>query len=318
VFEGAEAGTQPEDPNQGGNNENQQPDDPNQGGNNENQQPDDPNQGGTINPPAENGLVAEVDFGANGSATHNDGTEATGSKTYTVNGYTLTLTDLTKVYADATDAKGNSCLKIGTGKATGGFTFTVGEEIDKVIIYVAKYKANNVNLTVNGTAYAVNTSSDDGAYTEITIDTTVTKTVTLATSGSSTGRCMVNTIEFYSTASTPEIDPPETESTPVETETVETETVETDTVESTPVETETVETDTVESGSVENGTSETEPPYEDESSETNSEETESTETQTTEAPKKSGGCGSSISCGAIIISVLCIGLSVAFFKKKIT
>ena len=321
VFEGAEAGTQPEDPNQGGNNENQQPDDPNQGGNNENQQPDDPNQGGTINPPAENGLVAEFDFGANGSATHNDGKEATGSKTYNANGYTLTLTGLTKVYADATDAKGNSCLKIGTGSATGGFSFTVGDDIDKVIIYVAKYKAKNVKLTVNGTEYAVNTSSDDGAYTEITIDTTVTKTVTLATSGSSTGRCMVNTIEFYSTASTPEInppeiDPPETDSTPDETETLETEPKETDTKETDSKETDTKETDTKEPDSKETDTNETEPPYEDESSETNFEETESKKDQTSETPKNSGGCGSSISCGAIIITVLCVGISAVFCKKK--
>lgn len=288
VFESAKAGTQPENPGQGGN---------------ENQQPENPEQGGTTNPPSADGMVAEFDFGANGSASHTDGTEATGNKAYTVNGYTLTLTSLNKVYVDATDAKGNSCIKVGTGKATGGFSFTVGDDIDKVIIYVAKYKAKDVKLTVNGTEYAVNTASDDGAYTAITIDTTTVKTVTLATVGTSTGRCMVNTIEFYSTASTPEIDPPETETTDPE-EIESTEDVESsETTESTE-EIESTETDTDEIESTVNGDTDTEESGENKPSDNN------------KPSPENGGCGSSIAGGAIIITVISFTAFAIARKKK--
>ncbi len=292
VFESAKAGTQPENPEQGGN---------------ENQQPENPEQGGTTNPPSADGMVAEFDFGANGSASHTDGTEATGNKAYTVNGYTLTLTSLNKVYVDATDAKGNSCLKVGTGKATGGFSFTVGDDIDKVIIYVAKYKAKDVKLTVNGTDYAVNTASDDGAYTAITIDTTTVKTVTLATVGTSTGRCMVNTIEFYSTASTPEIDPPETETTDPE------EIESTEDVESSET-TESTETDTDEIESTVNGETDTE-----ESGENKPGENKPGENKPSDNNKPSpenGGCGSSIAGGAIIITVISFTAFAIARKKK--
>ena len=63
-------------------------------------------------------------LGANGSASHNDGTEKT-SYSETKDGYTLSLTGGSKMYTGARDAKGNSCIKLGTSSAAGKFSFTV-------------------------------------------------------------------------------------------------------------------------------------------------------------------------------------------------
>ncbi len=153
----------------------------------------------TDDPADSAGKLAEFDFGANGGGSHSDGTDITSSKSYTDGNYTLTLTSPTKLYGNARDAKGNSCLKLGSSKATGSFTFTVGDDVDEVTIYVAQYKANKTTVQVNGTQYTVNTSSNDGEYTPITIDTTATKKVTVATV-SGAPRCMINTIEFRSNA----------------------------------------------------------------------------------------------------------------------
>ena len=84
----------------------------------------------------------------------------------------MAFTSVSKVYSGARDAKGNSCLKLGTSKVIGEFTFTVPAEVTKVIIKVAKYKANSTTVSVNGTNYTINTASNDGAYTDIEIDTT--------------------------------------------------------------------------------------------------------------------------------------------------
>ena len=139
--------------------------------------------------------LAEFTFGENGSASHVDGTDLPTTKSYEENEYTLTLTGISKVYGPAFDAKGNSCLKLGTSKLNGMFSFTVGENVTEVVIYVAKYKANNTTVKVNGVNYTINTASDSGAYTAITIDTSVTKTVSFTTVGT-TYRCMINTIIF--------------------------------------------------------------------------------------------------------------------------
>lgn len=148
---------------------------------------------------ADGTLAATFTLGANGSASHNDGSEKS-SYSETVNGYTLSITAGSKMYTGARDAKGNSCIKLGTSSATGGFSFTVtDEDITSVIIYVAKYKANTTKIKVNGTSYTLSKNSNDGAYDEITVDTSSTKTVTLTTVSGGV-RAMVNTIEFYEEA----------------------------------------------------------------------------------------------------------------------
>ena len=144
--------------------------------------------------PAEPEVLATFDFGANGSASHVDGNDLGASKSYTVGTYTLKLTGMSKVYGPAYDAKGNSCLKFGTSKVVGTMTFTVPENVSKVIINVAGYKAaTTTNIKVNGTQYTVKTTSNNGEYTAIEIDTSSTKTITFTTV---TYRCMVNSIAF--------------------------------------------------------------------------------------------------------------------------
>ena len=141
------------------------------------------------------GTLATFEFGANGSASHVDGTDLGTSKSYTVGSYELKLTSISKVYGPAYDAKGNSCIKLGTSKLVGSFTFTVPENVTEVVIYVAKYKSNSTKIAINGTNYTLTKNSNDGAYDMIVIDTTTTKTITFATVAS-TYRCMINTIVF--------------------------------------------------------------------------------------------------------------------------
>ena len=144
------------------------------------------------------GVLATFDFGANGSASHNDGNTAGigSSKSYTSGSYTLAITNASKVYDGARDAKGNSCLKLGTSSVIGSFKFTVPEEVTEVVIYVAKYKSNTTKISINGAAAQTLTkNSNDGAYDVIVIDTSVNKTVSFATVSGGV-RCMINTIEF--------------------------------------------------------------------------------------------------------------------------
>ncbi len=145
-------------------------------------------------------------FGANGSATHADGSE---KSTYseTSSGYTLTLSDMSKVYGGARDAKGNSCLKLGTASAAGKFTFTVPAEVTSVKIAIAKYKSNTAKVTINGTTTTLTKNSNDGAYDVITVDTSSTKTVSLTTV-SGGYRAMVNSITFVVSGGSSEPDTP--------------------------------------------------------------------------------------------------------------
>lgn len=141
-------------------------------------------------------VVASFALGDNGAATHSDGT---GASTYeeTVSGYTLSISAGSNFYTGAIDAKGNSCLKLGTGKAVGSFTITVPTGVKKVVIYVSGYKEKTSKYTVNsGDVKTATKKSNDGEYeaVEITVPEDgkiVFETVTGAT------RIMINTIEFY-------------------------------------------------------------------------------------------------------------------------
>jgi endonuclease I len=142
------------------------------------------------------GSLAKFEFGANGSATHADGNDLSTAK-YTENGYTLSLTGMSKVYGPAYDAKGNSCIKLGAGSAAGSFNFTVGNEVDQVKFEIAKYKDKASKVKINGVEHTLTKNSDNGEYDVITIDTTSTKTVTVTTL-SGGYRVMINSIEFIS------------------------------------------------------------------------------------------------------------------------
>lgn len=138
-------------------------------------------------------------LGADGSASHKDGTGAT-TYTETVGNYALNIVSGNKMYTGALDAKGNGCIKLGASGATGSFSFTVPNEVSSVVIYIAKYKDNTSKIAVGGETYTLTGNSDDGQYDAIEVDTSVNKTVSLATVSGGV-RAMVNTIEYVVAAS---------------------------------------------------------------------------------------------------------------------
>ena len=145
-------------------------------------------------PTDKEGLLATFEFGANGDASHNDGSEKE-KYSETSGTYTFEYTG-TKVYTGARDALGNSCIKFGTSKLVGSLSFTVPADVKEVRIYIAKYKTNASKISVNETEYTLEKNSNDGQYDVITVDTSETKTVTITTIAT-TYRCMLNTIEYY-------------------------------------------------------------------------------------------------------------------------
>jgi|GEM_PF-2942778 len=152
------------------------------------------NCGETIGGSTEPTLVATFALGADGSA---DKSNSTTAEAYsdTQSGYTLSISNGLKMYPNCTDGVGNGCIKIGSGSATGGFTIAVPDEITQVVIYIAKYKTDAGTIKINnGDVQTISTSSSDGEYTAITIDTTSNKTITVATTSK---RAMINTIEFW-------------------------------------------------------------------------------------------------------------------------
>ena len=140
-------------------------------------------------------LLAAFSFGENGEATHDDGSS---ENSYLENNsdYTLSLTNVSNLYTGARDAKGNSCLKLGSSSKKGIINFEVPNNVTEVIIYVSKYKSNDSKITVNETVYTLTKNSNDGEYDEIKVDTSTNKSITLETT-SGGYRCMINTVEFY-------------------------------------------------------------------------------------------------------------------------
>ena len=159
-------------------------------------------------PVGEVSKVATFEFGEDGDAAHKDGSEAT-SYTEENNGYTFSYSGATKVYSKATDLTGKSALKLGTSSVVGTFTFAVPTDIKEVKLYIAKYKAKDTTVSINGTEYVIENSSDAGLYDVITVDTSVNKTIVVATV-SGKCRCMINTIEYYGVGSSQTPEQPET------------------------------------------------------------------------------------------------------------
>jgi hypothetical protein len=139
--------------------------------------------------------LAEFTFGANGNVSHVDGADLGKTKAYTADGYTLNLNSMSKVFAPSYDAKGNSCIKLGSSSVIGSLKFTVADNVTEVIIYVAQYKADATKIAVNGISYTISTASNNGAYTEIKIDTTTNKTISFSTVYGGV-RCMINSIVY--------------------------------------------------------------------------------------------------------------------------
>ena len=145
------------------------------------------------------------ELGANGTASHKDGSAAT-TYSATVDGYNLSITNGTKMYTGAIDAKGNSCIKFGTTSAAGSCQFTVPDDVTSVIIHIGKYKANTSKVSINGTTYTLSGASINGTYDAIEVDTTTNKTVEIATV-SGGYRAMLNTIQYVIPAAGESTDP---------------------------------------------------------------------------------------------------------------
>lgn len=147
--------------------------------------------------PDVSGAAATFGLGTDDSSkTEADGSELKEDYTETNNGYTLTLTDYSKVYKNAYDAKGNGCLKLGSSSAAGSFSFTVPADVTSVRIYVAGYKGKVGKFAINGGTTQVTTKySQNAEYDVITVDTSTTKTVSFTTV-SGGYRVKINTIEF--------------------------------------------------------------------------------------------------------------------------
>ena len=147
--------------------------------------------------------AATFEFGSNksvaeGTDGHKDGSAVSTEKGYseTNNGYTLELEDFSAVYTKAFDSIGNSCLKFGTKSEAGTCSFTVSEDVNLVIIYIAKYKDAKSIVTINYEKYELESNSLDGEYDIIEIDTSSEKTITITTEKGGY-RAMLNTIKFY-------------------------------------------------------------------------------------------------------------------------
>ena len=145
-------------------------------------------------------VVARFELGADvtsGSISHSDGKDLAqgGESIFTADGYTLTINDASKVYSGAHDAKGNTGLKIGSSKQVGEFTFEVPDNVDCVIFYIAGYKANKGEVTINGETTTITSQSNNGDYTEVRVDTSSNKTVTFTTT-SSGKRVMISAIVY--------------------------------------------------------------------------------------------------------------------------
>ena len=151
--------------------------------------------GGEEPNPGEPTLLATFDLGANGEAVHADGSDKT-TYSETLDGYTLNITGGSKMYTGARDATGNSCIKFGTSSAVGIMNISVPDNVTKVILYLAGYKATAAKISINsGDTQTISTLSNNGEYTAVEVDTTTNKTITFTTV-SSGYRAMMNTIEF--------------------------------------------------------------------------------------------------------------------------
>ena len=195
--DGGNSGNETPTPDDGGNGGNETPT-PDDGGNGGNETPT-PDDGGNDNEetPEQSVVLATFNLGSNGAASHNDGTESS-SQSFTANGYTLNIS-ATNAYFNARDAKGNSCIKLGSSKKIGSLQFTVPTNVNSVELHIAKYKDKDSAVKINGTQYSITKNSNNGQYDVITVDTSSSKSVSLTTV-TNLYRVMINTIVFHSGA----------------------------------------------------------------------------------------------------------------------
>lgn len=147
-------------------------------------------------------LAATFECGADGSASHADGSSAS-TYSETDDSYTLSISNGYKFYTAARDAKGNGCFKFGTSSAVGSMSFTAPSDVILVKIYVGGYKDKTAKISINsGSTQTISTLSNNGEYTAVEVDTSSTKTVSFTTASGGV-RAMINTIEYYIDGGTP-------------------------------------------------------------------------------------------------------------------
>lgn len=141
--------------------------------------------------------LAFFDFGnKKDGQKHNDGVVASSYNEKNA-GYELAITNMVQGYVGAYDDLGNSCLKFGSSKKVGSFSFTVPSDVDYVIIKVACYKKNTTKIVINGgSPVTINSLSNNGEYDEIKVDTSTNKTINFTTVSKAT-RCMIDSIAYW-------------------------------------------------------------------------------------------------------------------------
>ena len=144
---------------------------------------------------SESGSSVTFELGEDGSQSHVDGNKELSTYEETINEKRLSISGGSKMYPSSKDAKGNGCIKFGTSSVAGKMSFTVSDDVASVVIKVAGYKKDTAKINVNGTFHTISTFSNNGEYTEITVDTTTKKTVSFTTQ-SGGYRCMVNSITY--------------------------------------------------------------------------------------------------------------------------
>ncbi|MBE6942217.1 MAG: hypothetical protein E7455_08050, partial [Ruminococcaceae bacterium] len=150
---------------------------------------------------AEETTLATFNFPTSSSTTSwNDGTEIKSEVSFTDGDYTLTFTNYSKVYQKANDANGVGFIKFGTSSVVGSLTFTVPEDVTRVELQLASYKANASKYSINGGTAAqiaeVGTKTTIGTPDVVSIDTSSQKTVTVSTVSGGLRMVMVSVV-FY-------------------------------------------------------------------------------------------------------------------------
>ncbi|MDE5592417.1 MAG: hypothetical protein K2I75_00525, partial [Clostridiales bacterium] len=109
----------------------------------------------------------------------------------TANGYTLAITrESGNMYTNAGDGT-NNVLRLAKSGNAASLSFTVPDDVTKVVIYVARYNGSKaVQLTINGVNVDSPTST---TYVAVTVDTSSVKTILLGTDN----YCYINTIEYW-------------------------------------------------------------------------------------------------------------------------
>lgn len=147
------------------------------------------------------------DFGGKFDNKHSDGATENGKTpkdgdTLTSGDATLVINNPYKMYLQAFNESGDSCIKMGAGSEAGTFSFTVGSDVKSVKIYISGYKKTDAKVKVNDTEYTAkalyneyDTSVEVNDWTVIVVDTSTNKTVTITTLKGGY-RCMIDKIEL--------------------------------------------------------------------------------------------------------------------------